>query len=386
MDFDKIINRRGTFCTQWDYIEDRFGKGTKDITPFSISDTDFEVPKEIYDGLLNRLNHKIYGYSRWNILEFKESIEKWFFNRHNTNINKEWIVYSPSVLYSISLILRLYSKNKKVMTHTPRYDGFTKLLSIYDTYYIELKEVEKGKFITDFDKIEEGFKEGVEIFLLCNPENPTGKVWTEEELIKIIKLCNKYNVLLISDDIHMDILRKKYTPILKLTTKNCVIFTSASKTFNTPALGGSYGIIPDEEIRKNFLLYLKELDSLSSPSILSVIATIKAYNECAYWVDELNKYILENCIYVKNELDSYKNLEVYIPDATYLMWIDFKNTKIDPDTFKKILVEKCKVGIMFGEVYGNPTKMRLNVGCPHKKLELAVEGIKKALDILESKV
>lgn len=384
MNFDKIIERHGTFCTQWDYIEDRFGKGNGDITPFSISDTDFEVPEEIYKALLERINHRIYGYSRWNHHQYKNAIKNWFFKRHNTIIEEDWIVYSPSVLYSISLVLRFYLKNnKKVMIHTPRYDGFSKLLSIYEVYNIELKEVETGYFITDFEKIEEGFKEGVRVFLLCNPENPTGKVWTKEELKLLINLCRKYNVLLISDDIHMDILRKEYTPILKLDIKNCIIFSSPSKTFNTPSLGGSYGIIPDEKIRQQFLLYTKELEALSSPSILSVVSTIEAYNKCSYWVDELNRYILENCIYVKEQLDNYKGLKVYIPEATYLMWIDFKKTNISPEILKEILIKECKVGIMFGDIYGDSNRMRLNIGCPKKKLELAVEGIKKALDILK---
>lgn len=388
MDFNKIIDRHGTFCTQWDYIEDRFGKGNGDITPFSISDTDFEVPQEIYKGLLKRINHKIYGYSRWNHHEYKGAIKNWFLKRHDTNIKEDWIVYSPSVLYSISLILRFYldENNKKIMTHTPRYDGFSKLLSIYKVYDIQLKEIEKGVFITDFEKIENGFKEGVKVFLLCNPENPTGKVWSEEELKKLISLCKKYKVLLISDDIHMDILRKKYTPVLKLDIENCIIFSSPTKTFNTPALGGSYGIIPNEDLRKKFLFYTKEIDSVSSASILSVISTIIAYNQCNYWVDELNKYILSNCEYVKNELDNYKKLKVYIPEATYLMWIDFSKTNIKPDLLKQTLIKKCKIGIMFGEVYGDSNRMRLNVGCPKEKLILAVKGIKKALDILENNV
>lgn len=383
MNFDKIINRRGTFCTQWDYIEDRFGKGTKDLTPFSISDMDFESPKEIIDKIIERTQHKIFGYTRWNHFEYKDSIKNWYINRYNTNINNDWIVYSPSVIYSISLSLELIAgKNGKVMTHTPRYDGFSKILKPYHLFEIELTEKETGIFETNFDEIENGFKQGVKVFLLCNPENPTGKIWKKNELEQLINLCKKYNVILVSDDIHMDIARKNVTPVLKLDIKNCIIFSSPSKTFNTPALGGSYGIIPDNNLREKFLKHTREVDSVSSPTIFGVISTITAYNECAYWVDELNEYLTNNCKFVVNELNGYKGIKAYIPEATYLIWIDFKNSNISPKDFQTALLDIGKVAIMSGEAYGDEYKIRLNVAAPIDKVKIGVNGIKRALDYL----
>ncbi|MEG3014876.1 MAG: aminotransferase class I/II-fold pyridoxal phosphate-dependent enzyme, partial [Cetobacterium sp.] len=209
MKFDEIINRRGTYSTQWDYIEDRFGEGTKDLTPFSISDTDFKSPQPILDAILERTQHGIFGYSRWNHDEYKNSIKKWYKNRYKTNIEKDWIVYSPTVIYSISVLLeRLVGLSGKVMTHTPRYDGFSKILKPYNLYEVQLKEDKDGVYRTDFIQIEKGFRDGVKVFLLCNPENPTGKVWSLAELEKLISLCKKYDVILLSDDIHMDIARK----------------------------------------------------------------------------------------------------------------------------------------------------------------------------------
>lgn len=381
MNFDNVIDRRGTYCTQWDYIEDRFGEGTKDLTPFTISDMDFCSPKEVVDKIVSRAEHGVFGYSRWNHGDYKGAIKNWFQKRCDTVIEEEWISYSPSVLYSITLLLeKILETRGKVMTHTPKYDGFTKLLKPYDLFEIQLKEDEEGKYYTNFVEIEEGFKEGVKVFLLCSPQNPTGKVWSLEELTTLINLCIKYDVYLISDEIHMDVVRKKHTPVLKLDTLRSIIVSSPSKTFNTPTLGGSYVIIPQKDIREKFIDHIKNIDGVSTAAIFGVLSTIAAYNQCDYWVDELNRYIDESFELVKRELDGYMGLKVNIPEATYLMWIDFKETGLEADEFQKCLIEKGKVAIMSGDIYGDPYKIRLNVGCSREKLKKGIDGIKLALN------
>lgn len=383
MNFDKIIDRKGTYCTQWDYIEDRFGKGNSDLTPFSISDTDFKCPQEIINKVIERVQHGIFGYSRWNHSDYKTSIVNWYKSRYKTNIKEDWVVYSPAVIYSISVIIEMIvGKSGKVMTHTPRYDGFTKILEKYTVYNIPLTENNIGEFLTDFDLIEKGFKDGVKLFLLCNPENPTGKVWKKEELEKLVELSKKYGVLIISDDIHMDIVRREVTPILKLDSISSLIVSSASKTFNTPSLGGSYCIIPDDNLRERFVDHIKNTDAVSSPAILGVISTMVAYNECSYWVDSLNEYLTKNCEYVVQELNGYKGLNVKIPEGTYLMWIDIKETNIDPKNLQEALIKIGKVAIMSGDNYGDKYRLRLNVGGSLEKIKIGVEGIKKAIDSL----
>lgn len=381
MNFDNVIDRKGTYCTQWDYIEDRFGEGTKDLTPFTISDMDFCSPKEIIEKIISRAKHGVFGYSRWNHGDYKGAIKNWFFKRCDTIIKEEWISYSPSVLYSITLLLeKILESNGKVMTHTPKYDGFTKLLKPYDLFEIQLKEDESGRFYTDFLKIEEGFKQGVKVFLLCSPQNPTGKVWSVEELTTLIKLCTKYDVYLISDEIHMDVVRKTHTPVLSLDISRSIIVSSPSKTFNTPTLGGSYAIIPQKDIREKFIDHIKNIDGVSTAAIFSVLSTITAYNQCEYWVDELNKYIGGNLELVKRELDGYMGLKVNIPEATYLMWIDFKETGLKTDEFQERLIRVGKVAIMSGDIYGDPYKIRFNVGCSRVKLKKGINGIKLALN------
>ncbi|MGL5520931.1 MAG: aminotransferase class I/II-fold pyridoxal phosphate-dependent enzyme, partial [Cetobacterium sp.] len=139
-------------------------------------------------------------------------------------------------------------------------------------------------------------------------------------------------------------------------------------------------IIPQDDIREKFVTHLKEVDSLSSPTIFGVLSTMVAYNSCGYWVDELNSYLTKNCEYVEKELNGFYGIKANIPEGTYLMWIDLKDCNIDMDRFKKALIEDGKVAIMSGEAYGDKDRIRLNVGCPLSKVKIAVEGIKRAIE------
>lgn len=389
MNFDEIKDRRGTYCTQWDYVKDRFGK--EGLLPFTISDMDLESPDEISEALVKRINHKIFGYSRWNHDDFKNSIERWYKKRFNCQINKDWIIYSPSVIYSVSKFVEMKSeKGDGVLINTPGYDGFFKMILGNERKIISssLKYV-NGKYEINFEDFEKKCREA-KIFLLCSPHNPVGKVWTEEELIKIIEICKKNNVFIISDEIHMDIVyNKKHIPILSLGKdyiENIVLCTSASKTFNIPAFTGSYLFIPSEKNREDFLKVLKERDALSSPSILAVIATMTAYNECEYWVDGLVKYTENNIKFVKEYLE--KNIpELFcdVPDGSYFAWIDFSKLGISSEEFQKYLIDIGEVAVMPGLTYGEEGRyfLRLNVACSIKKVEDGLERIRKSVEYIK---
>lgn len=390
MNFDEIKDRRGTYCTQWDYVKDRFGK--EGLLPFTISDMDLESPEEIAEALVKRINHKIFGYSRWNHDDFKNSIENWYKKRFSCEINKEWIVYSPSVIYAVSKFVEMKSeKGDGVLINTPGYDGFFKMILGNERRIISspLKNI-NGKYEIDFEDFEKKCRE-VKIFLLCSPHNPVGKVWTEEELIKIIEICKKNNVFIISDEIHMDIVyNKKHIPIVSLGKdylENIVLCTSASKTFNIPAFTGSYLFIPSEKNREDFLKILKERDALSSPSILAVIATMTAYNECEYWVDELIKYTENNIRFVKEYLEkNIPELFCEIPDGSYFAWIDFLKLGISSEEFQKYLIDIGEVAVMPGLTYGEEGRyfLRLNVACSIKKVEDGLKRIKKTVDYIKA--
>lgn len=390
MNFDTVIDRRGTYCTQWDYVKDRFGK--EGLLPFTISDMDFQVPEEIIEALINRVKHGVFGYSRWNNEDFKNSIDYWYKKRFNYKIDKEWILYAPSVIYSVAKFIEMKSqKGDGILILTPAYDGFFKVISDNDRKIISSSLIKKNNnYEIDFKDFENKCKIS-KIFLMCSPHNPIGKIWSKEELEKIISICKKYNVFIISDEIHMDIVYKgKHIPILKLGEnyiKNMVICTAASKTFNIPSLGGAYILCTTSEDREEYLRILKNKEALSSPSILGIIATITAYNECEYWVDELLKYTEDNIKYVKKYLEkNIPELSCDIPDGCYFAWIDFSKLSVSSEKFQKALIDIGKVAIMPGVTYGVEGEkfLRFNIGCSREKvkegllrMELAVDSLRK---------
>lgn len=386
--FDEVINRKGTYCTQWDYIEDRFNK--KDLLPFSISDTDFKIPMPITDKLKEVMNHEIYGYTRWNHHDFKGAIADYYERRFKCFINEDWILYSPSVMYSVSVLIRLLSNPKdKILAFNPMYDAFFSVIEENDRLLVSenLKE-EQGVFKIDFESFDRKIRE-CKIMLLCSPHNPTGRVWTNEEIEHIIKSCKKYGVKIISDEIHMDIIleKNKHIPILKYIKEYAHLYlvTSASKTLNTPGLIGSYSIVPSEEIREKFLTQTRKKDFLNSVSIFGMYATMVGYRECDDYIDQLVEYIKENTVivdeFIKKELPQLK----YKPaEGTYLAWIDVRELPFTKDEIQHALVNEGKVGIMPGETYGdNGAKyLRLNCGCPKEKLIEGLWRLKKGIKYL----
>lgn len=386
--FDEIVNRRGTYCTQWDYIQDRFG--VEDLLPFSISDTDFKIPKPITEKILEVAKHEVYGYSRWNHHDFKGAITDFFQRRYATSMEEEWVLYSPSVMYSVSLLIRLLSKpGDRIVTFNPMYDSFftviednDRLLCSHDLIHVD------DSFAIDFPLLESQLRDA-SILLLCSPHNPTGRIWSEEELQKMIDLCKRYHVKIISDEIHSDIQigQRKHRPILSYLEAYDQLYlaSSCSKTLNVPGLIGSYVIIPDEKIREAFLHQTRKKDFLNSVSIFGMYATIIGYRECDDYIDQMNGYLRENMRlvegFIARELPDFR---FKAPDATYLAWIDARAVPFTADELQNALIHVGEVAIMKGETYGeNGTKyLRMNCGCPKAKLEEGLRRMKKAIDWL----
>lgn len=386
-----MIDRRGTYCTQWDFTADRFGKQC--VLPFSISDMDFQSPPEILQAVQNHASHGIFGYTRWNHEDYKNAIINWYERRFAAQMVSEWIVYSPSVIYTISKLIEILSdENDNVIIQSPGYDAFFKLMNnINRKLLINQLDYDNGAYTMNMDDLEYQLAQPkTKIFLLCNPHNPTGRVWTEKELKQIINLCDKYGVKIISDDIHMDIVYSNnvYTPVTKLALnlENVFICTSGSKTFNTPSLGGSYAFIPDSNIREQFLTIMKQRDGVSNASIFGILSVIKGYNNAEYWVNELVNYLHHNLetvdLFLKNNLP---NLKFHIPESTYLAWIDCTNLNISDQKLQKSLINIGNVGIMSGSVYGAKEGfLRMNVGCPREKLLMGLERLKTSIISLDN--
>lgn len=380
MFFDEPINRKGTQCTQWDYVEDRFGE--KNLLPFTISDTDFKVPAAVEAALIKRMQHPVFGYTRWNHNEFKQAVCKWYSERFNSMIKSDWLVYSPSVMYSVKQLVTLLSEpGYGIIIQTPAYDAFYKMIKENKRKIVPNALIYDAKsYRIDFEELTRLMAQPEnKVLLLCSPHNPTGRVWQKDELQRIIELAKTHDVFIISDEIHMDIVRKgqRHQPIIDLLQENVALVTSGSKTFNFPGLIYSYGIIPDPKLRERFLTQLKEADGLSSTSIFGMTATIAAYDNESKWVDQLNDYLDGNIAYVIAYLqEHHPELVVTKSEATYLMWIDCTALGLTMAELQQRMIRKGKVAIMSGEIYGKEGRnfLRLNIGCSREKL---IDGLKR---------
>ncbi|HDS6997603.1 TPA: bifunctional maltose regulon transcriptional repressor/cystathionine beta-lyase MalY [Escherichia coli] len=384
-DFSKVVDRHGTWCTQWDYVADRFG--TADLLPFTISDMDFATAPCIIEALNQRLIHGVFGYSRWKNDEFLAAIAHWFSTQHYTAIDPQSVVYGPSVIYMVSELIRQWSETGEgVVIHTPAYDAFYKAIEGNQRTVMPVAlEKQPDGWFCDMGKLEAVLaKPECKIMLLCSPQNPTGKVWTCDELEIMADLCERHGVRVISDEIHMDMVwgEQPHIPWSNVARGDWALLTSGSKSFNIPALTGAYGIIENSSSRDAYLSALKGRDGLSSPSVLALTAHIAAYQQGAPWLDALRVYLKDNLTYIADKMNAaFPELNWQIPQSTYLAWLDLRPLNIDDNALQKALIEQEKIAIMPGYTYGEEGRgfVRLNAGCPHSKLEKGVAGLINAI-------
>ncbi|MGR5156467.1 MalY/PatB family protein [Vibrio owensii] len=385
-DFDTPIDRTGTYCTQWDYVQDRFGKAG--LLPFTISDMDFAAPEPVMNVLKQRLKHPVLGYSRWNHEDFKSAIRYWYQTRFDCEIDTQQVVYGPSVIYIVSKLIEQWSQpGQGVVFHTPAYDAFDKMIEGQGRACVRCPLIkQQGRFEIDWQDLETKLADqNNTVLLLCSPHNPTGRVWNQNELDKMAELCNQHQVKVISDEIHMDVSFKRHIPYVGFgRSQDWAVVTSASKSFNIPALNGAYALIADSQTRERYLHKLKEVDGLSSPSIMGVLGTMAAYRHGEPWLKALNEYVLANHQYVKEALESaFPEVSYLVPDATYLAWIDLSVLNLDMTLLNQALIEQFNVAIMSGDVYGDSGKgyLRLNLGCPRSKVEQGVSALIQAIEL-----
>ncbi|EID0058894.1 MalY/PatB family protein [Vibrio vulnificus] len=386
VDFDTPIERTGTYCTQWDYVQDRFGKSG--LLPFTISDMDFAAPDVVLKALKQRLEHPVLGYSRWNHDDFKSAISHWYQTRFDCSIDQEQLVYGPSVIYIISKLIELWTTpGQGVVFHTPAYDAFDNMIEGQARQCVRTPLIkQRNRFEIDWQDLESKLADANNrVLLLCSPHNPTGRVWSQEELQRIADLCDKHYVKVISDEIHMDVSFQCHTPYVGFGRQQWAVVTSASKSFNIPALNGAYALISEQSTREQYLHKLKAVDGLSSPSILGVLATMAAYREGEVWLDALKDYVRANHQFVRDSLEqAFPEVHYVIPEATYLAWIDLSPLNLDMVKLNRELIDHFNVAIMSGDVYGEVGKgyLRLNLGCPRSKVELGVKALIGAIKLL----
>lgn len=384
-DFDKIIQRKNTNCIKWDFNKKIFGN--EDIIPLWIADMDFESPKEIIDSIKTRTNHGIFGYTGIPA-EFFSSITNWLSKRHSFNVNKNWIIDTTGVVPSIVFSLLSFTKPKdKVLIQSPVYHPFFSSIENNDREIVNCPlKFENNNYTMNFESIEQKFKDGVSATIFCSPHNPVSRVWTKEELLKFASLCLKYNVFIISDEIHSDIVYKpnKHIPIASLSNEiaeNTITLMSPSKTFNIAGLHSAFAIIPKREF---FVKFKRTLDKyyLDRSNILGVIALEAAYTYGEAWLDKLITYLDNNINFLIKFLhEKIPSIKVIKPEGTYLLWLDCTALGMDNKTLQKFFVKKAMVGLSNGDAFGEGSDgfFRINVACPRKLLKEALERIEAAV-------
>lgn len=378
--FDKIIDRTNNFSAKWSEMNKNFG--TNNLLPMWVADMDFLTAPCVMEALKDRLEQGIFGYTT-RPSSYNESIVNWLDNRFSWKINQEWLMFSPAVITSISLLIQnLTQKNDKIMIQEPVYSPFHSIVESNERNLVisPLVKLDDGSYVMDYEDIEAKIKD-VKVFILCNPHNPVGRVWTREELTRLGEICLKHNVLVISDEIHSDIILKnhKHTPFASISKEfreNTITCMAPTKTFNLAGLQSSFLVISNPYYYEVMDKAFSRLD-IKRNNAFSLVATEAAYNYGEDWLYELIKYIEDNVDfaidYIKNHIPQ---LKVKKPEGTYLLWVDFSNLNVDKKDLKNALINKGRIALSDGSSFGigGDGYYRINLACPRS---MVLEGLKR---------
>lgn len=386
-DFTRQAPRVAKGSSKWDLmLENREHLAEEGIVPFSVADMEFITAPEIREGLKEFIDKEILGYTDiWE--DYKESVLKFFKNRHHWEIEKDWIVTTPGVVSAIySAIEAFTTEDQGVVLLSPVYYPFQR--AIKDTGRLEVRVPlleEKGVYTIDFPGLEEALsKEENTCLIFCNPHNPIGRVWRREELEKVLSLCRKYGITLISDEIWWDFVMPGYrhTSMGTMITPEdrAVICTAASKSFNLAGLYTSNIILPNEEMRKEYLEILATRFR-GLVGILGYVSTKVAYDRATPWLDELIEVLDENRRYLEDFFkENFPELTFSRMEGTYLFWVNFGSWGLTPEELEKFMTEKALLFLDEGYVFGEEGNgwERFNIACPKEILVEAMERLKKA--------
>jgi len=386
--FDEPAGREGTNCLKYDRREETFG--VNDVIPMWVADMDFNTPDFVVESLQKRLNHEIYGYSFRQPVYFQSMID-WIKNRHNWIIEKEWISFSPGIVPALNFCTLAFTRaGDSIIVQPPVYFPFFSAAESHGRNLIYNRLIEsEGKWVMDFNSLIGGIDSKTKMIIICNPHNPIGRVWTPEELNDLADICLKNNILIISDEIHCDLVLPGFThtPLASLSEKiaaNTVTLIAPSKTFNLAGLSTSSVIIPNPVLRKSFNRIVDNLH-VGSGNIFGTEASIAAYTHGHKWLDSLLDYIDHNIEFVKDYCAKMIPEIIPVqPEATYLIWLDCRKFGMTGKDLQNFFVTKAGVGMNEGSTFGPGGEgfMRMNVGTTHQRVMKAMEQIEKAVSVL----
>lgn len=378
--FDEQINRKNTNCAKWDGLKRYFGY--EDLNALWVADMDFKTPSFINDEIIKSAQNSIYGYSI-DTIELYESVINWQKNEHNWHIDQKDIFFINGVVPAYSACIEAFSDvGDEIIVQTPIYPPLFKSIKANDrvTVINELKRDSNGFYTMDLDDLQKKISSKTKILTLCSPHNPVGRVWKKDELEKLADICIKNNIIIISDEIHADLSFEKFIPIASISEKiamQTITLNSAGKTFNIAGLNSAYAISKNELYLQKFkkVALKREIHSIN---FFGYIATKAAYENGSLYVKELKSYLKNNISFTKTYLEQNSSkIKFFIPEATYLLWLDFSNFQLSHENIKKKLLEESKVALNDGVSFGNngSSFFRLNIALSRNKLEKALNQI-----------
>ena len=382
--FDEIIPREGTNCIKYDARERFFGD--KEVLPLWVADMDFKTPDFIVDAVKKRAEHEIYGYT-FRGDSYYEALIGWMKRRHAWEIKREWISFSPGVVAGLTLAIEAFSKpGDGVVVQPPVYFPFFDCVKGTKRKMVENPlKIRNNRYTFDFDDLKAKIDSDTKLLLLCNPQNPGGMVFTKDELTELATICLENNIMIISDEIHSDLIFKghKHVPLASLSeeiAQNCMVSMAPSKTFNVAGFASSIVIIPN---KTKFARYerVAGVGHLHMGNIFGTVAMEAAYSKGDEWLDQLLAYLWENYLFLEDFFKTnLPKVNVMKPEATYLIWLDFREYGMKNDALMKFTVENAKVGLNDGGRFGTGGDgwLRINIGCPRSILEEALNRLGKA--------
>lgn len=383
--FDEVIDRQGTNCVKVDRLEEIFGQ--KDLISLWVADMDFRTPDFIVEAVKKRCSHEIFGYT-FASDEYYNSIINWVADKHQWQIEKEWLSYIPGIVKGIGFVTDCFTKpGDKVIIQPPVYHPFRLVPEAMGRIVVDnpLREV-NGVYQMDFEQLESIIDEDCKLLILCSPHNPGGMVWDKETLRKLADICKKHDLLVVSDEIHAEMVYPGFThypfsSVSEAAAQCSITFMAPSKTFNIAGIVTSYAIVPNDILREKFYSFL-EARELGAGTIFAHEATRAAYLHGKEWLRQMIEYVSGNLSFVENYLqENIPDITVYRPQASFLVWLDCRKLQLSQQALVSLFVEKAGLALNDGTIFGAGGEgyMRLNIGCSRSLLEKALNQLKIAL-------
>lgn len=372
--FDWCPERKGTYCQKWD------AQGGNYI-PMWVADMDLPAPKKIVDRIIQRAQHPVYGYTAIGQRE-NDCVVDYYKNLYHVEIDPEWLVWVPAVMPGANMACRMLGG--KIMLNTPMYPHIRKLSAETGLPAVEVPMCRdtQGRYTFDFGEMERAAAANSDIkaFTLCNPHNPVGRVFTQSELEQLTEFCKKHDLIVISDEIHSELIFEGHSHIPFFLVndwarEHSITLNSGAKTYNIPCLPIGFAVIPNTQLRKKYKTFTAGLSAV--PNVLALEATRTAYNECRDWKADLVQHLQSNRDYMEQRISSMPGISINHNEATFLAWIDCRALHLkDPWTFFR---EYAGVNFSNGADFAAPGFVRINFACTRAQLELALNRMEQAL-------